>query len=187
MQRSVLSLAAVAALIACASGAACAGSVQPRVFAPGEVSSVAGVDCATFMPDGETVFFHQQPWPIGMIMVAHQVGGHWSKPEIAAFSGIWSDHDPVLSPDGSFMVFPSNRPDPPGGGAVHGGHLWRVDRTADGWSAPVRSISGHTSSRRASPPMATCISGAVTIHRINSTSTVRHGAMGTIKNRCGLI
>lgn len=138
MQHSVLSLAAAAVFIACASGAACAGSVRPRVFAPGEVSSVAGVDCATFMPDGKTVFFHQQPWSSGMIMVSHQAGGHWSKPEIASFSGIWSDHDPALSPDGSFMVFPSNRPEAPDGAPIHGGHLWRVNRAADGWSTPVR-------------------------------------------------
>ena len=138
MQRSVLSLAAAAAVIACASGAACAGSVLPRVFAPGEISSAAGVDCATFMPDGKTVFFHQQPWSIGMIMVSHKTGGHWSTPGIASFSGVWSDHDPALSPDGSFMVFASNRPDAPGGAPLHGGHLWRVDRTADGWSAPAR-------------------------------------------------
>ena len=90
------------------------------------------------MPDGKTVFFHQQPWSIGMIMVSRQVDGHWSIPKIASFSGIWSDHDPALAPDGSFMVFPSNRPDAPGGAPMHGGHLWRVNRTTDGWSAPVR-------------------------------------------------
>jgi len=138
MQRSVLSLAAAAAVAACASGAACAGSVQPRVFAPGEISSAAGVDCATFMPDGKTVFFHQQPWSIGMITVSHKVDERWSTPKIASFSGTWNDHDPALAPDGSFMVFPSNRPDAPGGAPLHGGHLWRVNRTADGWSAPIR-------------------------------------------------
>lgn len=138
MQRLVLSLAAAAAVLACFSGAARAASVQPSVFAPGEISSATGVDCATFMPDGKTVFFHQQPWSVGMIMVSHETGGHWSTPGIAAFSGIWSDHDPALAPDGSFMVFPSNRPDAPGGEPVHGGHLWRVDRKADGWSTPIR-------------------------------------------------
>lgn len=138
MQRLVLSLAAVAAVLVSTSGIAHADSAQPRVFAPGEISSAAGVDCATFMPDGKTVFFHQQPWSIGMIMVSHELDGHWSTPEIASFSGIWNDHDPALAPDGSFMVFPSNRPDAPGGAPVRGGHLWRVDRTAGGWSAPAR-------------------------------------------------
>ncbi len=137
-RRSVLlSVCGVASwFMAC--GAAIAAPPQPHVFAPGVVSSAAGVDCATFMPDGKTVFFHQQPWSIGMIMVSYEVDGHWSTPAIASFSGTWNDHDPALAPDGSFMVFPSNRPDAPGGTPVHGGHLWRVDRTADGWSAPVR-------------------------------------------------
>ena len=123
-------------VLAC--GAAVAAPPQPHVFAPGTISSAAGVDCATFMPDGKTVFFHQQPWSTGMIVVSHEVDGRWSRPAIASFSGIWNDHDPALAPDGSFMVFPSNRPDAPGGAPVHGGHLWRVDRVGDGWSAPVR-------------------------------------------------
>ncbi|HXE67217.1 MAG TPA: hypothetical protein VN630_09255 [Rhodanobacteraceae bacterium] len=137
-RRSVLLSSAGMASLFLACGAVIAAPPQPHVFAPGTISSAAGVDCATFMPDGKTVFFHQQPWSIGMIMVSHEVEGHWSMPVIASFSGIWNDHDPALSPDGSFMVFPSNRPDAPGGLPVRGGHLWRVDHTADGWSAPVR-------------------------------------------------
>jgi Tol biopolymer transport system component len=121
-----------------ACGAAIAASPRPHVFAPGTVSSTTGADCATFMPDGKTVFFHQQPWSIGMIMVSHEVGGHWSEPAVASFSGIWNDHDPALAPDGSYMVFPSNRPDAPGGAPVHGGHLWRIDRTGKGWGMPAR-------------------------------------------------
>jgi len=133
----LLSGCGIASLVV-ACGAAIAAPPQPHVFAPGTISSAAGVDCATFAPDGKTVFFHQQPWSIGMIMVSHEIDGHWSTPQIASFSGTWSDHDPALAPDGSFMVFPSNRPDAPGGAPVRGGHLWRVDRVGDGWSEPVR-------------------------------------------------
>ena len=137
-RRSVLLSGCGIASLVLACGAAIAAPPQPHVFAPGTISSAAGVDCATFAPDGKTVFFHQQPWSIGMIMVSHEIDGHWSTPQIASFSGIWNDHDPALAPDGSFMVFPSNRPDAPGGAPVHGGHLWRVDRVGDGWSEPVR-------------------------------------------------
>lgn len=123
-------------LLAC--GAAVAAIPQPHVFAPSALSPAAGMDCLAFMPDGKTVYFHQEPWSLGMIMVSHKTDGRWSKPAIAPFSGTWADHDPAIAPDGSFMVFASNRPDAPGGAPLHGGHLWRVDRVGQGWGAPVR-------------------------------------------------
>ncbi len=119
-------------------GTAIAAAPQPHVFAPGSLSPAAGMDCLTFMPDGKTVFFHQEPWSLGMIVVSHKINGHWSMPAIASFSGVWHDHDPAVAPDGSFVVFASNRPDAPGGVPLHGGNLWRVDRAGHGWSAPVR-------------------------------------------------
>lgn len=89
------------------------------------------------MSGGKTVFFRQGPWSDGMIMVSHETDGHWSQPAIASFSGEWLDHDPAVAPDGSFIVYASNRPDTPGGKPLQGGHLWRVDREGNGWSAPI--------------------------------------------------
>ena len=59
------------------------------------------------------------------------------------------DLEPAMAPDGTFLVFASNRPAMPGGPALdgnyeghsqpgRGGNLWRVDRTADGWAPPRR-------------------------------------------------
>jgi len=110
----------------------------PEIFAPGTISGPAGVDCLTFAPDGATVYFDQQAGWNGFIMESHRVGKRWSAPRIAPFSGQWRDHDPAMAPDGAFLVYTSNRADVAGGPAVHGGHLWRVDRRGDGWSTPVR-------------------------------------------------
>jgi len=110
----------------------------PEIFAPGAISGPSGVDCLTFAPDGATVYFDQQAGWNGFIMESHRIGSGWSTPQIASFSGQWQDHDPAMAPDGSFLVYTSNRADVAGGPAVHGGHLWRVDRRGDGWSAPVR-------------------------------------------------
>jgi Periplasmic component of the Tol biopolymer transport system len=118
--------------------AAAAASPQPQIFAPGSISGPSGVDCLTFAPDGATVFFDQQAGWNGFIMESHRVGKRWSTTRIASFSGEWQDHDPAMAPDGSFLVFTSNRADVTGGPAVHGGHLWRVDRNGNGWRAPVR-------------------------------------------------
>src|SRR5690625_3053471 len=114
-------------------------AAKPQIFAPGEISTTIGVDCLSFTPDGNTVVFHQEPWSTGgMIMVSHRINGHWTSPRIASFSGRWHDHDPAVSPDGSYIVFTSNRPDKPGDRNRPHGHLWRVNRTTAGWSAPIR-------------------------------------------------
>ncbi len=138
MQHSLMLLAGSVVALVFAPCAACATVPRPQVFAPGEIATTVGVDCLAFMPDGKTVFFRQGPWSDGMIMLSHKVDGHWSRPVIAPFSWQWLDHDPAIAPDGAFLVYASNRPDRPGGAPLHGGHLWRVDRTSNGWSAPVR-------------------------------------------------
>src|SRR6185437_4491321 len=131
-------LALIAAFAAIGLHAAEATPPQPEIFAPGAISGPAGIDCLTFAPDGATVYFDQQAGASGFIMEAHRVGGGWSAPRIAPFSGQWLDHDPAMALDGSYLVFTSNRPDVAGGAPLHGGHLWRVDRRGDGWGAPVR-------------------------------------------------
>jgi hypothetical protein len=142
----------LAALVVCGlvSFSLKAASVQPRIFAPGIVSGPAAEDSAAFTPDGRTVFFDRIRWPNAAILVSHKVAAGWSVPTIAPFSGRWLDHDPAIAPDGSFLVFTSNRPDRPGGKPLDavmangkvapgsGGHLWRVDRKGDGWGEPVR-------------------------------------------------
>ncbi|HEY3813601.1 MAG TPA: hypothetical protein VGL66_10270 [Caulobacteraceae bacterium] len=123
-------------------------ATTPKIFAPGIVSTPVGEDSATFAPDGRTVWFDRGVGRDSMILMSHRTASGWSEPQIAPFSGQWSDRDPVMAPDGSFLVFCSNRPDQPGGkpldmvagdGSVRpgqGSHLWRVERRGAGWSAP---------------------------------------------------
>lgn len=136
----------------------------PQVFAPGVISGPASEDSAAFAPDGNTVFFDRINWPNAAILVSHKVHGVWSTPRIAPFSGQWLDHDPAMAPDGSFLVFSSNRPDKPGGkpldavfangkvAAGSGGHLWRVDRKGLGWGAPMRLPDAVNASTRTYAP-----------------------------------
>jgi len=131
-------LALIGAFAAVGLRAAEATSPQPEIFAPGAISGPVGVDCLTFAPDGATVYFDQQAGASGFIMESHRTRDGWFAPRIASFSGQWQDHDPAMAPDGSYLVFTSNRPDTVGGPPLHGGHLWRVDRRGDGWGTPVR-------------------------------------------------
>ena len=144
------SWALVAALLFCVNGHAGQTNAPAiaEVFAPGVISGPANEDCATFSPDGDTVFFDRGGSGI-VILVSHKRNGKWSTPQIAPFSGRWGDHDPAMAPDGTFLIFTSNRPATEGGDArsgmrdgkstpLVGGNLWRVDRKGSEWSAAVR-------------------------------------------------
>jgi WD40-like Beta Propeller Repeat len=98
----------------------------PQIFAPGVVSGVPNTGAPTFTPDGATMYFARGR----AIMESHRVGGHWSTPAVAPFSGQWTDAQPALAPDGSFLVYVSYR--------EKIANLYRVNRQGAGWSAPER-------------------------------------------------
>ena len=116
---------------------ATAYAAGPDVVEPGGLSGPVSEDCLSFTPDGDTAVYDIASGKNVFMVISHRKGGVWSKPEIAPFSGQWKDHDPALSPDGSFVVFASNRPVTPGGAPqANWGTLWRVDRKGDGWGEP---------------------------------------------------
>ena len=104
-------------------------------------------DTLAFTPDGNTVFFDRSEGTHKTVMISHRTNGHWSEPTVARFSSHWFDQDPVVAPDGSYLLFNSDRPTQPGGkpltqtyfGGVSrpGSNIWRVDHTKDGWGEPV--------------------------------------------------
>jgi Tol biopolymer transport system component len=92
----------------------------------------------TSTPDGRTMLFQRSDGHSSKIFESHLIDGDWSTPALASFSGSWSDQFPAMSPDGSYLIFESDRPFTAGGGSTDRiGNLWRVDRTASGWSAPM--------------------------------------------------
>lgn len=151
----------VAICLSCSAALAVASptSTTPEVFAPGTISGPLGEACPAFTPDGNTVYFD-----VGsMILVSHRVHDVWSKPEVAPFSGQWLDHDPTMAPDGSYLVYVSNRSVAGDGkpldatvqGKVRpgkGGNLWRVDRKGNGWGDPVHLPAAVNASDRTYAP-----------------------------------
>lgn len=139
----------LAVVVMWSSFASASSTPEPKVFA-GEADWGTGSNAApAFSPDGKTVFFVHWHDGGGTIMVSYLRGGTWSKPETASFSGQWRDIEPAMSPDGSYLVFSSNRPAVEGGKVIDGffqgktqpgkgGNLWRVNRTSKGWSKPIR-------------------------------------------------
>ncbi|MDE2448384.1 MAG: PD40 domain-containing protein [Gammaproteobacteria bacterium] len=128
---------------------ACAANAPlgfPRPVTLGGIIHADSDDTLAFTPDGNTVFFDRSSGKHKTIMVARRRGGRWSTPRVAGFSGRWFDQDPVVAPDGSYLLFNSDRPVAPGGeplrqnyfvgGAGPGSNIWRVDRQGDRWGEP---------------------------------------------------
>jgi len=66
---------------------------------------------AAFSPDGRTVYYSKSHagWTGLTIFESHLEGTHWSEPEVAPFSGVFRDTDPVVTPDGKAVFFASMR------------------------------------------------------------------------------
>lgn len=102
-----------------------------------------------FAPDGRSVVFSRGDGAQRHLYVAERGKADWMPATPAPFSASWMDLEPAMAPDGSYLVFASNRPSHSDGAALdgyfmgkprpgRGGNLWRVDRTAQGWGAPER-------------------------------------------------
>ncbi|MGH8372318.1 MAG: hypothetical protein ACRETO_06270, partial [Gammaproteobacteria bacterium] len=105
-------------------------------------------DTLAFTPDSNTVFFDRSSGPHKTIMVSHKTNGHWSSPQVASFSGHWFDQDPVVAPDGSYLLFNSDRPIKVGDKPLRqnyfgnhtwapGSNIWKVKRDGESWGKPV--------------------------------------------------
>lgn len=113
---------------------------EPAVFAPGVVSTDREEYHITFTPDGRTAYWAvgDEFFPISeqaTIVTSTYENGAWSAPQVASFSGQYSDIDPFITPDGSRLFFSSIRP--VDGVPRDDADLWIVERTATGWSEPV--------------------------------------------------
>jgi hypothetical protein len=134
----LLFVSLVPALTASAKQATQVPDVVPQIFAPGVISGPASDGSPAFTPDGNTLFFTRSAATWAIILESHRAGDSWSEPTIAPFSGVWNDQQPAMSPDGSHLLFVSTRPENPQQAGPRRAAIWRVDRTANGWSQPVR-------------------------------------------------
>ena len=109
----------------------------PELFAEGVVSTGRDETGGSFTPDGRSLYFRKgMSWSdLSVVLVTHYRDGRWTGPEVAAFSGRHRDRDPFVAPDGSAIVFASDRPVEPGTTKADF-DLWMVERTTNGWGEP---------------------------------------------------
>ena len=111
---------------------------EPTIFGAGVISTGDYDSHPAFTPDGKTLYFLRSTpnFNLWTILFSQYAKGKWSTPEVAPFSGQYSDADPFITPDGSHLYFISNRPGP--GKAKPDLDIWMVEKMASGWGEPKR-------------------------------------------------
>src|SRR5262245_26922460 len=81
----------------------------PALFAEGTITTPDDEMDAGFTPDGKTIYFTKDHigQRLGVIVASHFAAGKWSAPEVASFSGRYTDYDPFVTQDGSKLFFAS--------------------------------------------------------------------------------
>lgn len=110
-------------------------ALRPAVFAPGLVSTEKFFEfSATFSPDGDEFYFTRRAdGSRNAIYETRLTGEGWMRPRAAAFSGVYDDHEPSISPGGRRLYWGSERPLPDGNMMYR---IWLVERAPNGWGPP---------------------------------------------------
>ena len=93
----------------------------------------------SFSPDGKELFFShykgtpERPHPEYEVQCFKQVDGVWYGPEVAFFSGKYSDVDVTFSPDGKRLFFTSDRPHPESADM----DIYFLEKQENMWSQPI--------------------------------------------------
>ena len=124
------------------------GAVTP--FAPEIFSQFFNVRDFTINPEENEAYFTllSPARELSVIMRIQKNADSWSKPEIANFSGRYTDLEPFLSPDGLRLYFASNRPVSKDSTSLKDFDIWYVERSNPNttWSEPINAGTSVNSS-----------------------------------------
>jgi len=112
---------------------------EPRLFAPGIVSTGLTDRDVAMTPDGNEFYFTAavgNRFHRSAIVVVRRVEGRWMAPEVAPFSGRYTDMEPAISADGSRFFFMSKRPRTGSAEEDANEDIWSMERQGDGWGEP---------------------------------------------------
>ena len=104
-----------------------AAAPEPQLFGENLISTGDDESHPAFTPDGKTLYFlkNDPSFNHWTIVVSHEQNGKWSTPEVAPFSGQFSDADPFITLDGQRFFFISTRP--VNGKAKEDTDIWMIE------------------------------------------------------------
>ena len=117
---------------------------QPAMFAPGFLSRGFNEREVSFSPDGALLYYWAIFQSYTVIFEAKQIDGVWQEPEVASFSGVYSDFEPAFSTDGRQLFFVSDRPNPAKGNQQDS-DIWVMARQSEEWGEP-KALPEHINS-----------------------------------------
>lgn len=114
----------------------------PEIFAPDIISTGMSELNAVFSPDFKE-FYYSIRMPDGqmVIMVLKYDDGKWSSPEVADFSGEYSEADPFITADGKYLYYVSKRPTDSQQLPRKDWDIWRVEKINGEWAKPEHLAS----------------------------------------------
>jgi ankyrin repeat protein len=124
--------------------------LEPRLFAPGIVSSEEHETNIAFTPDGRELCFsgvgtdQSRRW----IRLMRVESGRWTAPTPAPFGSGGADFEASYAAGGRRLLFSSNRPAQPGGPPKRDMDVWVVERRGAGWGEPTNlgpAVNGESS------------------------------------------
>jgi Tol biopolymer transport system component len=117
----------------------CLAFGQEAVFEEGVISTGDYESHPAFSITGDTLYFLKMAPDISTwtICTSIRTNNTWSSPVVAPFSGRFRDGDPFITQDGKEFYFVSNRSFS-GDSTKRDLDIWRMRKTAQGWSQPMR-------------------------------------------------
>jgi len=113
--------------------------MEPELFLPEVLSQGERGACTGFLNNG-TVFVFKQlspetDWKFEPVYFVELKDGRWTDPVVAPFSDLFP-YNFTVAPDGKALYFASLRSAEDHGVILPKADVWKVEKTADGWSEP---------------------------------------------------
>jgi Tol biopolymer transport system component len=108
----------------------------PQLFGENVISTGDDESHPHFTSDGKTLYFLKNTASFNhwTIVVSQEQNGKWTTPDVAPFSGQFSDADPFITADGERFFFISTRP--VNGTSKEDTDIWMMKKVGENWSAP---------------------------------------------------
>ncbi|MEO9869053.1 TolB family protein [Ekhidna sp.] len=113
--------------------------LDPQVFAEEFLPKGAYLHTVSFTADGKECYFtaESRAYNGGTIMVSKLENGKWTNPKPAPIPGTYREIDPLITPDGSAMLYCTNRPVNEGDAVTGNMDIWMIKRVGQSWGKPM--------------------------------------------------